>query len=752
MKSLWRSALVLALLISVGYLAVERLELDHRLDAFLPAPKTAQQQVVIDQLETGASNRSILAAIEGASPADLAELSRQTAAAWREFDSVTRVDNGDWSEDPALLDALMRARFVLVDEIAERSRPEAIAGALNDRLADLALAGARAEELIRRDPLGLLEAAAETLSAGAQLPKIDGVWFDAERERALLVVVSAHPAFAIEEQAQLLDALRGRFESVAAGSGAGLSLAGAPVIAVGSADSSRKDAVRLSLWGSALIVLVLAFAWRSLSTLLAGTVPLAFGVVCGLAVTSLAFGQVHGLTLAFGFTLLGVALDYPVHLFGHADRRPLFATVRNIRSPLLLGVASTLIAYGAIWLSASPGLAQLGAFSAAGLAGAALATQFLPALNPAKPKRPAPQRTANLHWPFVPVMLGLGALAWLAWQGEERWSNDLTRLSPVDRGQIELDRELRGALGGGDIRYLLLARAESRDAVLERTELAVEHLQAARDQGLVDRWQAVTTLVPAPATQRERLAAWPSRERLAEAFEAADAGFRSGAFEAFFDDLEAARAAGPISPDFWRDTPLAESIRNQLTQTDTGWRSLIVPVGLEQPQALTEMLAAREAPIELLDLAAGSEAMVAAYRQEAGRNLGIAALIIIGLIALMLRSLRDTVAVVLPPAAAVLVTAAGMSLIDQGLTIVHLIGLLLVAGISLDYSLFRRAFHLDDQARARSRRAINICAVSTGGVFLVLGQSSIGMLEMLGLTVSLGILLSWLFSRIGQPK
>lgn len=751
MKHLWRSALVLALLVSVGYLAVERLELDHRLDAFLPAPKTAQQQVVIDQLETGASNRSILAAIEGAAPADLVELSRQTAEAWRELDGVARVDNGDWSEEASLLDALMRARFVLVDDIAERSRTEAVTAALNDRLADLALGGARAEELVRRDPLGLLEAAADTLSAGGRLSRIDGVWFDTERERALLVVVSAHPAFAIEEQAQLLDALRARFETVAAQSGAELSLAGAPVIAVGSAEASRKDAIRLSLWGSALIILVLALAWRSLSTLLAGAVPLAFGVVCGLVVTSLAFGQVHGLTLAFGFTLLGVALDYPVHLFGHADRRPLFTTARNIRSPLMLGAISTLVAYGAIWLSASPGLAQLGAFSAAGLAGAALATQVLPSLNPRKPNLRVPQRTANLHWPVVPVLLGLAALSWLVWQGEALWSNDLSRLSPVDRGQLELDRELRGALGGGDVRYLLLVRAESREAVLERTESAVEELEAAREEGLVDRWRAVTTLVPAPSTQRERLAAWPSRERLAEAFEAADAGFRAGAFDAFFDDLEAARAAGPISPDFWRGTPLVESIENQLTRTEAGWRSLIVPIGLEQPQALADFLAAREAPAELLDLAAGSQAMVAAYRQQAGRNLGIAALIIITLIALALRSLRDTAAVVLPPTAAVLVTAAGMSLIDQGLTIVHLVGLLLVAGISLDYSLFRRAFHLDDQARARSRRAINICAVSTGGVFLILGQSSIGMLEMLGLTVSLGILLSWLFSRIGQP-
>jgi predicted exporter len=143
--------------------------------------------------------------------------------------------------------------------------------------------------------------------------------------------------------------------------------------------------------------------------------------------------------------------------------------------------------------------------------------------------------------------------------------------------------------------------------------------------------------------------------------------------------------------------------------------------------------------------------MVAAWRQEAGSSLAIAGGLILLLLFVRLRRPRDTLAVALPPAAAVLVTAAAMSAFDQGLTIVHLIGLLLTAGIGLDFALFSRSFRTDPQSTARSRRAINTCALSTGGVFFVLGQSTIGMLQMLGLTVALGILLSWLFSRMGQP-
>ncbi|WP_376692909.1 MMPL family transporter [Wenzhouxiangella sp. EGI_FJ10409] len=751
MRHLWRPLLALLVLAGAGFFTFAGLELDYRLDAFLPAPGTAQQEIVVDQVSGGSAGRLILAAVEGGSPPDLAQASRRLAEQWRGLEGVERVDNGNWSDDDALVEKLMQARFALVPDVAGRVQPDAVADALDQRLSDLAFAGQRVENLIARDPLGLVEALGAELSAAGRIRTVDGMWFDDAGERALLLVHSAHAPFAVDAQSSLLQSLRAGFDQ-AAPDALELVLAGAPVIGVASAEASRADALRLSLWGSAVVLLVLAFAWRSASAMLAGAVPLAAGVVCGLAVTVLAFGQVHGLTLAFGFTLLGVALDYPVHLFGHADRRALSATARNIRAPLLLGVMSTLIAYVAIWLSNSPGLAQLGAFSAAGLAGAAVATLLLPALDPALPRRVQPTRVRPVNWPAVPVLLGLAALAFLVWQGEARWSNDLSRLSPIDREQIEVDRDLRAALGGGDVRYLIAAGGETPDAALRAAEATTELLEQARDEGLIEHWQTPTDWLPSSARQRERLSAWPAAEEMRERLQAADAGFRAEAFDPFLEDLAQARERGPIGRAFWQATPLAARLDTQLRQTTDGWRALITPVGLDNPQALAQLLARGETPAELVDLAAGSEAMVAAWRRDAGLSLGIAAGIILLLLGLRLRRPSEILAVALPPAAAVLVTAAAMSHFGGGLSIVHLIGLLLTAGIGLDFALFSRSFRGDPPAVARSRRAIDTCALSTGGVFFVLGQSSIGLLQMLGLTVALGILLSWLFTRIGQPR
>lgn len=749
MKHIGRPLLALILLGAAGAFTLSRIDLDYRIDAFLPAPHSADQQIVADQIAGGAAGRLILAAVDGDSAPDLAATSRELARSWNQVNGVERVDNGDIAGQPDLLDPLMLARFVLLDGAPARLEPEALAAALADRRADLAAAGHRIEALVARDPLGLIEALGEHMAGQQPIDQLDGVWVDAGR--ALLVVQSALPPYAVESQARLLDDLRAAFEAIA-GPDQRLQLSGAPVIGVASAEASRSDAIRLSLWGSALLLLVLSFAWRSASAILAGAVPLAAGVVGGLLVTALVFGSVHGLTLAFGFTLLGVALDYPIHLFGHADHRALSATARSVRSTLLLSVSSTLIAYLAIAVSSSPGLAQLGTFSAAGLAAAALATMFLPRLDPVLPRRPHSIHFGMRHWPVLPMVLAGAALAVLVWQGEARWSADLSRLSPIDPAQVAVDRDLRDTIGAGELRYLIAVEGDSLEAVLTGSEAAVAELEQARQRGWIDAWRSPGDLLPSARRQRERLASWPAADELRTRLANTESGFRPDAFEPFLSDLQQARAHGPINRDFWAGSPFETRLDSLLDEGPDGWRALIEPVGLSDPEQLDRWLNNSASPARLVDLAAGSEAMVAAWRQEVGVSLAIAAVLIVVLLWFRLGRLREGFAVLLPPTAAVLVTAAGMSLFDGGLSIAHLVGLLLVTGIGLDFTLFARRFRADPQIAARTRRAINTCALTTGAVFLVLAWSQIGLLQMLGLTVAVGILLSWLFSRFGQPR
>ena len=136
------------------------------------------------------------------------------------------------------------------------------------------------------------------------------------------------------------------------------------------------------------MIVLLLIAYRSVAVVFLGTLPHRERGVAGLAAVSAMFGTVHGITLAFGFTLIGVAQDYPMHLFSHQQpgkRRSKRA--RSVWPTLATGVVSTCIAYLAFLYSGVAGLAQLACFTIAGLAVAGLTTRFLlPPLMPHKPR------------------------------------------------------------------------------------------------------------------------------------------------------------------------------------------------------------------------------------------------------------------------------------------------------------------------------------------------------------------------------
>jgi predicted exporter len=109
---------------------------------------------------------------------------------------------------------------------------------------------------------------------------------------------------------------------------------------------TRNAAQALGLTATIGMIVILLVAYRSVGSVILSALPLASAALAGVAVVAALFGSVHGITLAFGFTLIGVAQDYPLHLMSHRriDKKP--GEVAQAHWPTLAtGIASTCIAY-----------------------------------------------------------------------------------------------------------------------------------------------------------------------------------------------------------------------------------------------------------------------------------------------------------------------------------------------------------------------------------------------------------------------
>ena len=97
-------------------------------------------------------------------------------------------------------------------------------------------------------------------------------------------------------------------------------LTGPAVFAAEARHTIQHEVGRLSVLSMVLIGSLLLLVYRSVTLLLIGFLPVICGSLAGLTAVALGFNVVYGITLGFGITLIGEAVDYSVYLFTQAGR------------------------------------------------------------------------------------------------------------------------------------------------------------------------------------------------------------------------------------------------------------------------------------------------------------------------------------------------------------------------------------------------------------------------------------------------
>ena len=223
----------------------------------------------------------------------------------------------------------------------------------------------------------------------------------------------------------------------------------------------------------------------------------------------------HAITLGFGVTLIGEAMDYSIYLLTQTLRGDdAGKTLARIWPTLRLGALTSIAGFCTMLLSDFTGFAQLGLFSVAGLIAAAGVTRFvLPALVPtgffAKGATGigAPLRLL-LRWQ-TPARWLLGALvvmaivAMAAHRGA-MWDDNLLDLSPLPRAAQALDEHLRRELGVPDTRYFVAYRARDQQQALTMSEQLQSALEPLVRQQAIAGFDLPSLVLPSERRQEAR--------------------------------------------------------------------------------------------------------------------------------------------------------------------------------------------------------------------------------------------------------
>ncbi len=744
------------------------------LSAFLPTAPTPEQAVLLDQLKSGATSRLVLIGIEGA-PQDAnadaaavarAEASRRIATQLRAGKLFASVDNGDsaaWADAGRFVFAHRYALSPAVDE--RRFTVAGLRDAIDDTVSLLGTpAGSLLKPILFSDPTGETMRIAEALTPGRAPRSEGGVWVSRTVPRAVLVATTAADGADLDGQERALDAIHTAFDGVAA-PGLRLVVSGAGSFAVASRASIKAEVERLAVLGSVLIVALLLLAFASLRALAVAIVPVATGVLAGIAAVSLVFGQVHGMTLGFGTTLIGEAVDYAIYYLvqahggvGSAARwqRESWPTVR-------LGLFTSLIGFAALVFTGFPGLAQLGVFSIAGLAAAAATTRFVfPTLAPEGAPGAGFRRQLGRFMGAAAAALprarvGIIVLALLAAialaLSPSPWRGELSSLSPVSGAALALDASLRADVGAADAGTLVAIAGADEAATLEGAEAVGTRLDALVRNGVLQGYDSPARLLPSLKTQERRRAVLPDSATLGPRLAEATRGgpLPADRLAPFVADVETARHLATIRRADLDGTSLATAVDALLLHGDATrpWRAL---VNLQANSFGALDIARIRAAVgdvpgaRVVAVRGELDAIYARFLHAAEWQAALGAIAVVVLLAVHLRSARRLVTVSLPIAAAGLVVLAALTLAGVALGILHLVGLLLTVAIGSNYALFFDHLREQSEVDVDTLASLLLANLTTVGSFALLASSTIPVLQAVGIVVAPGAFLCLVFS------
>ena len=782
-KAVWMWLFILLL----SAVTIARTTFTADMSAFMPRSPSKQQQLLVDQITVGSVSRMVLMGLQGGTPEQRQQASIALAQQLRDSQLFTIVTNGESSAFAKDREFLMQNRYLLSPQVtAEHFSETGLRTAITESVQMLASpAGLMLKSIFPQDPTGELMTLVGDL-ANSERPMDSGVWVSKDGQRAILMAQTKAAGSDTDAQEQAIAAIHNAYSQVQASHAESqavqLLVSGAPVFSVDARETIRAEASRLSIMGFVLVIALLLFIYRSPRVVGVSLLPVLTGVAVGISTVSLCFGVVHGVTIGFGTTLIGEAIDYSIYYFVQSGQAPINpqdqrSWIDRYWPTIRLGVLTSVVGFAALVFAGFPGIAQLGLFSIAGLTSAALVTRYvLPAVpNSAHALHTAQHlghRLLHVVYALQKGRLGVWLMALVATcylllphTHSQLWDRTLAGLSPVPQSAQDLDESLRKDLGQPDLRYLVVVHAPNQEALLQATEKVSATLKPLVEAGDIAGFETPTKFLPSKATQEARQAAIPDTATLQSRLQGAmhNLPVEANTFAPFIHDVEAAKHSPYIGMESLQGTAIALTLEAMLVEQPQQWTALLplrAPLDAQgHPQLVNAQVVKQAIAQAQLDAQPETEALyidihsetTSLYERYFNEAIYLSLAGFVAIIVLLFAALKNAqllARTLLPIVLAEAVIVAGLSLLGVQLTLLHLIGLLLVVAVGSNYSLFFVNYATDTDATDVHSTLSSLLIANTATVlgFGVLAFSSVPVLNALGRTVAPGAFLALLFA------
>ncbi|HMG82861.1 MAG TPA: 1-acyl-sn-glycerol-3-phosphate acyltransferase [Ferruginibacter sp.] len=331
---------------------------------------------------------------------------------------------------------------------------------------------------------------------------------------------------------------------------------GAAAVSVGNALQLRKDTIFTQGITLFFLIVFLGFYFKKKRAPVVILIPVLFGALFSLAAIYFIKGSISVIALGVGSVVLGIAVNYSLHVFNHyRHTRSIEQVIKDLAMPLTVGSFTTIGGFFCLEFVESEMLKDLGLFAAFSLIGASLCSLiFLPHFLATK-KEQEEHQEIEFSWidkvsrynpeynKFIVIGIFLLTVFFYFTAQNVSFQSDMLKMNymsdKLKASQAKLDKINQYSLQS----IYLVTEGKTLDEALVNNEKVVGKIEALKDKQIITKYSGVSSLIISDSLQRERIARWKAywtpekKEQLFATLEKEGTalGFRPAAFDKFKD-------------------------------------------------------------------------------------------------------------------------------------------------------------------------------------------------------------------------
>ncbi len=546
---------------------------------------------------------------------------------------------------------------------------------------------------------------------------------------------------------------------------------GSTVIAVANASQIKHDIQFTISIALSVLLLILVFFYRKLLIPIILFIPTIFGALLAIAILYLLKGQISSISLGIGSVLLGITLDYALHILTHyKNNNDVKQLYKDVTKPILMSSITTAMAFLCLLFLKSEALRDLGIFASISVISSSIfALLFIPQAYRLKNDGKAQKKTVIDNFAAYPfhnnkILIGVLSVVFLVSLFTYKnviFDQDISKMNFQTEGLKATEKKLDNLMNFASKSIYVTAYGTTAEDALTANNTIFNELSSLKDNNDILSFSSVGSIVLSKKNQEEKLARWNNfwqndrkihlEENLQES--GAKFGFKPTTFKEFYRTLNA-----EFSPIDLADYQSISSLfLDEFITDDENFSTAVslVKVDDKNLEKVSKKLVGLPQTV-VIDRKHINETFLGSLKDDFNKLIGYSLLAVALILILFFRSIELALITIIPIVLTWMITIGVMGLFGVSFNIFNIIISTFIFGLGVDYSIFmtngllkKHKYGINELATYKTSILLSVITTILGvGVLIVAKHPALQSVSVISI---IGILSAVLIAFTIQP-